>query len=282
LPRTYIGRFAPSPSGALHQGSLVAALASYLDARAHCGHWLLRFEDLDTPRVVAGADRVIMQQLHALGMHWDAPPTWQSHGLHHYRTVFERLKTQGQVYGCACTRAQLGRRAYPGTCRNGIAPGRTPRAWRFHLPDSARDVRFEDRWMGVQQQDVSAQVGDFIIARADGPWAYQFAVVIDDGRQHITDIVRGADLLTSTARQQVLARHLGFAPARVMHVPLVLDTCGHKLSKQNHAPALNDKQPLQALQQAWQHLGFAPLTHISTPAEFWSAATTIWAQRFMP
>jgi len=265
----------------------VAALASYLDARAHRGRWLLRFEDIDTPRVVAGADQFIMQQLHALGMRWDAPPTWQSHRLHHYTTVFERLKTQGRVYGCTCSRAQISQRAYPGTCRNGIAPGRTIRAWRFQLLPDAPDntlIHFQDRWLGAQTQDVAKEVGDFIIRRADGLWAYQFAVVIDDGAQKITDIVRGADLLTSTARQQVLAQHLGLPIPRVMHVPLVLDAHGNKLSKQNHAPALDSNQPLAALQQAWQHLGFAALpnvkTAVKTTADFWPAATAIWAQRF--
>jgi len=221
-----------------------------------------------------------MQQLHALGMRWDAPPTWQSHRLHHYDAVFARLVAQGQVYGCACTRAQIGRRAYPGTCRSGIAPGRTLRAWRFRLPLIEHLIRFEDRWQGRQQQDVAKEVGDFIVRRADGVWAYQFAVVIDDGAQKITDVVRGADLLTSTARQQVLARHLGLPIPSVMHVPLVLDARGNKLSKQNHAPALDREQPLAALQQAWQHLGFAALPSVKTTADFWPAATIIWTQRF--
>jgi len=247
-------------------------------------------EDIDAPRVVTGADHLIMQQLQALGMHWDAPPVWQSRRLPHYTRAFDALKAQGQVYGCACTRAQIGRRAYPGTCRNGIAHGQTVRAWRFRLPDAGGTgdaahapntfVHFQDRWLGPQQQNVASEVGDFIVRRADGLWAYQFVVVIDDGEQGITDIVRGADLLTSTARQQVLAQYLGLLVPRVMHVPLVVDGNGNKLSKQNHAPALDSQHPLTALQLAWQHLGFAPLAGVASVAQFWPAATAAWAQRF--
>src|SRR5690606_29883011 len=198
---SYRGRFAPSPSGPLHDGSLVAAMASYLDARAHGGRWLLRIEDIDTPRTVPGADHTIMGQLQALGMHWDAPPTWQSHQLPRYQSVFDQLQAQGLVYGCACTRKQLAHGPYPGTCRNGLAAGQRPRAWRLRVPDGV--VHFAGRWLGPQQQDVAQAVGDFIIKRADGLWAYQFVVVIEDGDQGITDVVRGADLLDSPARKQV-------------------------------------------------------------------------------
>ena len=277
-PQGYVGRFAPSPSGPLHDGSLAAAMASYLDARAHAGKWLLRIEDIDVPRTVAGADRVIMDQLQALGMHWDSPPTWQSRRLDRYQAVFDRLLQQGQAYGCACTRRQLGAGAYPGTCSHGLAPGQRPRAWRVRVPQGV--VHFDDRWLGPQCQDVAAQVGDFIIRRADGLWAYQFVVVIDDGDQGVTDVVRGADLLDSTARQQVLAGLLGQRAPRVMHVPLVLDESGHKLSKQNHAAPLDSRNALAALEKAWMHLGFEPLPPIADVAGFWAQALPRWAVRF--
>jgi glutamyl-Q tRNA(Asp) synthetase len=283
----YIGRFAPSPSGPLHAGSLVAALASYLDARAHAGRWLLRIEDVDTPRTVAGADRVIMDQLRALGLHWDGDVVWQSQRGDQYGAAFDALSARGLVYGCGCTRREIadasatigadGERPYPGTCRSGLAPGRTARAWRVRVPAGVET--FDDRWLGPQCQDVAAAVGDFVLKRADGLWPYQLAVVVDDAAQGITDIVRGADLLGSTARQRVLGRLLDLPIPRVMHVPLIIDPAtGLKLSKQNHAPALDTAHPLAALGQAWQALGFAP---IGAPdrAAFLAAATAAWARR---
>jgi len=274
----YTGRFAPSPSGPLHDGSLVSAMAGYLDARAHGGRWLLRIEDIDTSRTEPGADRIIMGQLQALGMHWDAQPVWQSRRLLRYQTVFDLLDAQEAVYGCACTRRQLAQGPYPGTCRNGLDPGQRPRAWRLRVPIG--NVHFDDRWLGPQSQDVAAEVGDFIIKRADGLWAYQFVVVIDDADYGVTDIVRGADLLDSTARQRELAKLLGVRPPRVMHVPVVYDETGHKLSKQNHAPPLNSLSALPALQKAWQYLGFPPLPTLTSVADFWSFAVPRWAARF--
>ena len=275
----YRGRFAPSPSGPLHDGSLLAAMASYLDARAHGGQWLLRIEDIDTPRVVAGADQVIMQQLHALGMRWDEQPVWQSRRLAHYQAAFDRLLAQDHVYGCACTRRML-THPYPGTCRDGLPAGTEARAWRLRLPPDST-VTFTDRCCGEQTQNVNAEVGDFILRRADGLWAYQFVVVIDDGLQGITDVVRGMDLLDSTARQTVLADLLGFAPLRYMHVPLLCDEQGRKLSKQNHAPALDLSRPVLTLGAAWQSLGFAPFAANSVEA-FWEQAIPTWAARFGP
>lgn len=278
-PGSYVGRFAPSPSGPLHDGSLAAAMASYLDARTHRGQWLLRIEDIDTPRTVAGADQVIMQQLQALGMRWDAAHVWQSHRLDRYQAVFDSLHMQGLVYGCACTRRELQTQGpYPGTCSGGLAPGRQARAWRVRVPPGV--VQFEDRWLGPQSQDVAAEVGDFIIKRADGLWAYQFVVVIDDGDQGVTDIVRGADLLDSTARQRALAGLLGFEAPRIMHVPLVLDQAGQKLSKQNHAAALDSGNALATLEKAWNNLGFDPLPPLSGVDDFWSTALPRWAARF--
>jgi len=274
----YIGRFAPSPSGPLHEGSLATAMAGYLDARAHGGQWLLRIEDIDAPRTQAGADRVIMQQLQALDMHWDAPPVWQSRRLARYQAVFKQLQARNLVYGCACTRRELGQGPYKGTCRAGIGHGRPLRAWRLLVPEGI--THFHDRWFGPQRQDVTAEVGDFIIRRADGLWAYQFVVVIDDADQAVTDIVRGADLLDSTARQQVLAGILGVRTPRVMHVPLVVDETGHKLSKQNHAPPLDSADAVSSLKKSWRHLGFDPLPAARTVKQFWSEAIPRWAARF--
>ena len=282
-PRPYVGRFAPSPSGPLHDGSLVAAMASYLDARAHRGAWLLRIEDIDTPRVAAGADRRIMAQLRALGMRWDGEPVWQTRRHEAYQRAFERLRADGRVYGCVCARRELPAGPYPGTCRPGAAsaanavPARRVRSWRFRV-EPGREA-FVDRWQGPQSQDVAAEVGDFIVRRADGLWAYQLAVVVDDGWQGVTDVVRGADLLDSTARQRQLARALGLPCPRTLHVPLVLDTSGRKLSKQNHAPALDTDRPLECLQKAWRALGFEPVPAGDTE-EFWPAAIARWTARF--
>lgn len=276
---TYTGRFAPSPSGPLHDGSLVAALASYLDARAAHGTWLLRIEDIDTPRCVAGADTVIMQQLQALGMHWDAPPVWQSQRLPLYQSAFDTLREQGRAFACACTRKELQAHgpAYPGTCRHGLPEGRQARAWRFRVAEGAE--HFTDRRHGALQQDVAREVGDVIIRRADGLWAYQLVVVVDDIDQGITHIVRGDDLLDSTARQRQLARALGHELPPTLHVPLLLDAHGRKLSKQNRAPAIDTGQPLQALMRAWQALGFTPFATDSLQA-FWPQAIARWAGRF--
>ncbi|MDY0308319.1 MAG: tRNA glutamyl-Q(34) synthetase GluQRS [Castellaniella sp.] len=277
-PRPYVGRFAPSPSGPLHAGSLVAALASYLDARAHRGRWLLRIEDIDEPRTVAGAERVILGQLEALGMHWDEAPVRQTARHPLYERAFARLRDAGRVYGCACMRRELPPGPYPGICRPPAGTGKRPiRSWRF-LVEPGVEI-FSDRWLGPQSQDVAAEVGDFIIRRADGLWAYQLVVVVDDGDQGITDVVRGADLLDSTARQRQLARALGLPLPRVLHVPLVLDSTGRKLSKQNHAPALDVSRPLDCLQAAWQALGF-PEPAAATRQDFWSEATARWARRF--
>lgn len=274
----YRGRFAPSPSGPLHNGSLLAAMASYLDARAHHGEWLLRIEDIDTPRVMPGADRYIMQQLRALGMHWDGTPVWQSERLALYQQAFDALAANDRVYGCACTRQELPPEgAYPGTCRHGLPPGKRTRAWRFRVEPGTE--RYTDRWHGPQEQDVLAETGDFIIKRADGLWAYQLVVVVDDGDQGITHIVRGADLLESTARQRVLARALGLRYPEAMHVPLLCDETGRKLSKQNHAAAMDLHDPVLTLNKAWQALGFEALS-VPDCAAFWDTAVERWDGRW--
>ena len=288
LIHPYVGRFAPSPSGPLHEGSLVAAMASYLDARAHGGKWLVRMEDLDAPRVVPEASQTILKQLAELGMHWDADPWFQSERLPVYQDAFDTLRQKGFVYPCGCTRKEIadsvlrvqghfpdGERPYPGTCRHGLPPGRRPLSWRLRVEPGV--VAFEDRLLGLQQQDVAQSVGDFVIRRADGIWAYQLAVVVDDAAQGITDIVRGADLLGSTARQMLLADLLGHRYPGVMHVPVVLDQQGLKLSKQNGAPSLDLRAPLATLKRAWLRLGFDEFEANGMDL-FWSRATQIWGQ----
>ena len=288
LIHPYVGRFAPSPSGPLHEGSLVAAMASYLDARTHGGRWLVRMEDLDTPRMVPGASQTILKQLAELGMHWDAAPWYQSERLSAYQEAFDALRQQGLVYPCGCTRKEIadsvlrlqghfpdGERPYPGTCRNGLPPGRQALSWRLRVELGMET--FEDRLLGAQHQEVSQAVGDFVLRRADGIWSYQLAVVVDDAAQGITDIVRGADLLGSTARQQRLASLLGYRVPFVLHVPLVLGQDGQKLSKQNGAPSLDLSAPLALLQRAWMRLGFDKF-EADRMDLFWSRATQIWGQ----
>jgi glutamyl-Q tRNA(Asp) synthetase len=269
--RSYVGRFAPTPSGPLHAGSLVAALGSWLDARAHDGQWLVRIDDLDAPRTEPGAEDEILRQLTALGLVPDAPPLRQSERSVRYHVALDRLRAADRAYPCACSRqeikaeleamglpAQRGvERIYPGTCRNGIAEGRKPRAWRMRCGDSARPVYVEwhDRRLGAQEQDVTHAVGDFVLRRADGPWAYQLAVAVDDAEQRITDVVRGEDLAGNTARQIHLQRALGFATPRYLHLPLVRDARGEKLSKSNGATALDVSDPLGALRNAALVLG---------------------------
>ena len=288
---TYVGRFAPSPSGPLHAGSLVAALASWLDARAHGGRWLLRMEDVDTPRTVAGAADTIMAQLNALGLHWDGDVMWQSQRNAAYQSAFDALTARGLISGCGCTRREIADSltrvharhstlAYPGTCRHGLH-GKTPRAWRLRVPDGeAARIRFEDRWMGPQTQDLATEVGDFVLKRADGQWAYQLAVVVDDQAQGMTDIVRGADLLDSTARQIYLQACLDAPTPRYLHVPLVMADDGEKLSKQNGAAPLvldTADATLSALKDAAAHLGLpAMLAHVSHREDFYAAATQAW------
>ena len=252
----------------------------------------MRIEDIDTPRTVAGAERVILKQLMELGMHWDGDIWYQSQRISAYQSAFDRLKAKGLVYPCGCTRREIadsvlamhgefpdGERPYRGTCRDGIKPGRSAKSWRFRVPPGV--VSFTDRWCGEQSQDVEHQVGDFVVRRADGLWAYQLAVVVDDAEQGVTDIVRGQDLLSSTARQQMLALALDIAPPSVMHVPLVVDERGLKLSKQNGAPAIDAANPLKTLLSAWEHLALGELT-VSTLDAFWEQAIAHWSGRFYP
>ncbi len=265
--RAYVGRFAPSPTGALHAGSLVAALASWLDARAHDGRWLVRIEDVDRPRCVAGADARILSQLADLGLVPDAPPAYQSMRAPLYQDALDRLVAAGHTYACGCSRkdiedayqasgqvrARHGELVYPGTCRDGLQ-SKPARAWRLRTT-GALPVAWSDRRLGLQQQDVEREVGDFVLRRADGLWAYQLAVVIDDAEQGVTDVVRGEDLADNTARQILLQHALGLPTPRYLHTPLVRAADGEKLSKQNGATPLATGDPLGCLQAAGDALG---------------------------
>ncbi|MDR0274380.1 MAG: tRNA glutamyl-Q(34) synthetase GluQRS [Burkholderiaceae bacterium] len=282
----YRGRFAPSPTGPLHAGSLVAALASWLDARAHAGRWLVRIEDVDTPRCQPGADRFILEQLARCGLTPDEPPVWQSRRGAIYQRALEQLIAAGRAYPCTCSRKDIehalaargivrergAELPYPGTCRpeNGGPRAVNPRAWRLRAdglanaaPGEPADVvRWQDRRLGPQQQDVAQAVGDFVLQRADGLWAYQLAVVADDAAQGITHVVRGQDLADNTPRQIVLQRALGLPQPAYLHTPLVLAADGQKLSKQNGARALQLDDPLPALTAAAGRLGLpAPPAH---------------------
>lgn len=304
-PGVYRGRFAPSPTGPLHAGSLVAALASWLDARAHGGRWLIRLEDVDVPRCPPGMGEVIVEQLARCGLRSDEPVWWQSRRSPAYQGALARLVDQGQVYPCACSRADIersleaagqgrtrhGERVYPGTCRpeRGGLQGRPARAWRLRVPDDERGrVHWEDgRWLGARgpssqlaQQHVGQEVGDFVLKRADGLWAYQLAVVVDDAEQGITHVVRGLDLVDNTPRQIWLQRALGLPTPTYLHTPLVLAADGQKLSKQNGAKALDLADPLHALRQAGAVLGLpvqaAAMAAPRTLTDWLSAATRAW------
>ncbi len=272
----YLGRFAPSPTGPLHAGSLVAALASWLDARAQDGQWQVRIEDVDTPRCVPGVDQIILQQLARCGLVPDGPVLWQSMRDDAYQTALNHLMAQGWAYPCGCSRKDIetaqalqghtrqrhAAAVYPGTCRQGLN-GKTPRAWRLNVQRVIDDLKlsvpltWQDRALGPQHQDVAHEVGDFVLRRADGLWAYQLAVVVDDGAQGITHIVRGADLTDNTARQIVLQQALGLPTPSYLHTPLVLGENGEKLSKQNGARALDLQDPLAALNAAAHALGLS-------------------------
>lgn len=266
----YLGRFAPSPTGALHAGSLVAALASWLDARQNSGQWLVRIEDVDSPRCVNGAAEGILQQLAACQLLPDARVLYQSQRGNAYQAALEELVAKGWVYPCACSRKEIedaqGQRprhsaaVYPGTCREGLH-GKTPRAWRLNVQQAINDLKlpqtlvWQDRCLGVQQQNVAQEVGDFVLLRADGLWAYQLAVVVDDAFQGITHVVRGADLTDNTPRQMLLQQALGLSTPIYMHTALVNGADGEKLSKQNGAQPLDLADPLVALNAAAQVLG---------------------------
>ncbi len=289
MPTAYRGRFAPSPTGLLHAGSLVAALASWLDARVHGGRWLVRIEDTDTPRCLPGAGEAILGQLAACGLMPDEPPWWQHTRSEAYAAALQTLRDRGEAYDCGCTRADIdaalaavgrghqrfGERVYPGTCRSGLH-GKPPRAVRLRLDGG---VEWHDRRLGPQHQDLPLEVGDIVLKRADGLWAYQLAVVVDDAAQGITDVVRGEDLADNTARQIALQRALGVPTPRYLHTPLVRAADGHKLSKQNGAAPLllpDQAAALQALAAAGGVLGL-PVAPTLSVADWLASAVAAWA-----
>ncbi|MCQ4323049.1 tRNA glutamyl-Q(34) synthetase GluQRS, partial [Stutzerimonas stutzeri] len=253
-PSAYVGRFAPTPSGYLHFGSLIAALASYLDARAAGGRWLLRMEDLDPPREMPGAQAAILQALEAYGFEWDGQMVRQSERLDVYNEVIERLWRDGGAYACDCSRKQLRPFAgpYPGFCRDADRNMQNA-AIRLRVPD--REYAFTDRVQGEFRQHLGREVGDFVIRRRDGLIAYQLAVVLDDAWQGVTDVVRGADLLDSTPRQLYLQELLGLPQPRYLHIPLIIQPDGHKLGKRYRSPPLQPEQATPLLLRALRALG---------------------------
>ena len=291
MTSSYTGRFAPSPSGPLHIGSLVAAMASYLDAKAQHGRWLVRIEDVDEERSVAGAGEAILALLLELGMRWDGEVVWQSRRKHLYEAAAARIAAH--TYPCGCNRREIadsrlgfapdGAAIYPGTCRNGLAPGRSARSLRVRVPAPSGDadlIAFDDRMAGPREQLLATQSGDFVLKRADGFWAYQLAVVVDDADQGVTDVVRGADLIDSTPRQIYLQHLLGVPTPRYLHVPVVRNADGEKLSKQTGAAALapaSGDEALAILNQAAGLLGL-PLVQAGSVAAFWPEATAAWTR----
>ena len=289
----YIGRFAPSPTGPLHAGSLVAALASWLDARHHEGQWRVRMEDVDTPRCVTGADQTILNQLTACDLLPDGPVLYQSHRGAAYQGALERLLAKGWAYPCGCSRKEIedvqgqhqrhSASVYPGTCREGLR-GKPASAWRMNVQKVITDLAmptpwtWQDRWLGKQQQDVASEVGDFVLKRADGLWAYQLAVVVDDAFQGVTHVVRGADLVDNTPRQMLLQQALGLPLPIYTHTPLVMGADGEKLSKQNGAQAIDLSSPMAALNAAAKVLGLPAFQGTCKEALSHWAGLEIWGR----
>ncbi|HEX6927736.1 MAG TPA: tRNA glutamyl-Q(34) synthetase GluQRS [Gammaproteobacteria bacterium] len=284
-PAVYRGRFAPSPTGDLHMGSLVAAVASYLEARTRKGEWLVRVEDLDPPREVPGSADRMLHCLENFGFEWDGDVLFQSSRDDAYRKAIQRLRDAGKAYPCACSRAEIAEQArqtgpegpvYPGTCRHGLRPDREGRAIRLRTCDE--DICFDDRLQGRICQNPGHDIGDFVIRRTDGWFAYQLAVVVDDAWQGVTDVVRGADLLLSTPRQIWLQRQLGLPQPEYLHIPLLLDAAGSKLSKQARSLPVNPARPGTALFDALRLLEQSPprtLTGARLP-EIWDWALKNW------
>jgi glutamyl-Q tRNA(Asp) synthetase len=287
---TYRGRFAPSPTGPLHFGSLVAAAGSFLDARHHQGEWLLRMEDLDPPREVAGASDDILRTLEQLGLTWDGPVVYQSTRYHLYEAALDSLRQQGHLFDCACSRKEIADSAvpgesgsvYPGTCRNGLVPGRSPRSVR--LRTQAIEISVRDRLQPTFAQQLEADVGDFIVHRADGLFSYQLAVVVDDGEQGISHVVRGADLLDSTPRQIFLQQLLGLPKLDYLHLPVAVNADADKLSKQTRALPVDASRGTEVVIDVLRYL-HQPLPESSQDAsldELWQWAIEHWDSTTLP
>ena len=286
----YRGRFAPSPTGPLHFGSLVAAVGSYLDARSRGGEWLVRIEDLDPPREIPGAASMILQTLENFELYWDGSVLYQSQRNAAYADAIDQLQSRRQLFPCACSRKEIADSAiagpegpiYPGTCRQGMDNPRQPHALRVRAED--RNLNFSDLLQGYIEQNLARDIGDFVVRRADGIHAYQLAVVVDDAQQGITHVVRGSDLLLSTTRQIYLQELLGYPTPEYLHLPIVVNSAGEKLSKQTYA------EPLDV--QASRKLAAAVLRFLNQPipadfsgmtlSEIWSSAAQTWDPQSLP
>lgn len=285
---TYRGRFAPSPTGELHLGSLIAAVGSYLDARANRGEWIVRIEDVDSTRCHAEYETSILKTLETFGFEWDGPVIRQTDRTEAYRDIFNTLKREELVYGCACTRREVadsvigidGATVYPGTCRNGLKEGKMERAWRLRVPD--KTVGFTDLIQGYQSQNLEKDVGDFVLLRADGLFAYQLAVVVDDAEQGINHIVRGADLLASTPRQIWLYECLRRPVPVYAHLPLAVNQNGEKLSKQTRAAPVGDSDPVAMLMEAMRFLNLVPEKKDLALQDLWNWAIMNWSINIAP
>lgn len=287
---TYVGRFAPSPTGPLHFGSLTAALGSCLEARQQGGRWLLRLEDVDLPRCRAETAEETVRTLEACGFAWDGEVLVQSRRTERYREVLETLRAAGEIYPCACTRRELadsalapdGAHVYPGTCRRGLPEGKTARAFRIRVDNEV--VAFDDAVQGPLRQNLVSDVGDFVLLRADGGYAYQLAVVVDDADQGVTRVVRGADLLDSTPRQIFLQRRLGLPTPTYAHLPVAVNASGEKLSKQTGARAIPIDRPGPALFAALEFLGQQPPAALigASVNELWDWALAHWQLANVP
>lgn len=287
----YIGRFAPSPTGPLHFGSLVAAVASYCEAKTHQGKWLVRMEDLDKPREVKGAAATILQQLEVFGFEWDDSVFYQSQRSNFYADALETLKQKQLIYPCTCTRKEIADSGnafgiegviYPGTCLQQPIKPDAPVAWRIKTDNTK--ISFNDAIQGTISQNLSTDVGDFILRRADGLFAYQLAVVVDDAAQGITHIVRGADLLDSTPRQIYLQRELAYLTLQYAHVPVASNLAGEKLSKQTLAKPIAENHANQLIFEALSFLGQLPDANLKNASlsEIWRWTISHWDIKKVP
>lgn len=281
------GRFAPTPSGPPHFGTLLAAIASYLQARAGGDQWLVRIEDLDPPREVPGAADQMLRTLEAFGLEWDGEVMYQSRRFDAYQAALDQLLETGQAFPCACTRRDLASAEqgpegviYPGTCRNGLPAGQSAHSYRSRVDGEV--IQFQDVVQGPVQQDLACEIGDFIIRRGDGYFAYQLAVVVDDAAQGITEVVRGCDLLGSTARQIHLQRQLGLPTPDYLHIPVVQDSLGRKLSKSENAPAIDPANPVSCWRQALIILGHPPPAELNEVTALRDWAIAHWNAQKIP